>query len=569
MSALSTVTYRHGKQFKRLVLTLITHSIYLQNHANSLVDYIAIQFEYFRIRPVYLQLVIALLVIGSVAAILDPDLNPVLAGILFVLFTLLENTSRCLATRNQPSGHNLKVTLVRYLANGIFFLSLGINTFIQTGSKTYVFVVLFSIFLWAYLILLAAHPAIDIKTSGHTYVKDVVPDKIGLTTSYWWNKHLLFVHRLAHSWLLAAVVLLMCAAELTGPLFLLSPVILILLILYKLRLLACLETDSARALSRSGTTFLFYMVGISILLLLITGLPFTDVIEAIQVVGADAVWLLFVPAVWVIPYAITLKILLHNRITVRDALYTQVSGDAFNSITPLLGLGGEPYKAKHLSNFVSLEDSSRAIVQSRLIHALSGVLFAAIVMLTTVLVVDLSGIPGFAFGLVILTAIMFSVSGMLLWVTMSRVPSRLAGFLLSRFRIIEDFRHDRLSWRILFQATFLKLLGRTGKFLELYVIFRVLDINPGFSDLVLVEAMILASINIFFFVPQGIGVNEAGIVTAITIAGYAAATGVAFGLIRRARMVIYAVFGLAIYLWGRFTQFGKSRYREHIPSTEI
>jgi hypothetical protein len=340
-----------------------------------------------------------------------------------------------------------------------------------------------------------------------------------------------------------------------------SSILVIVIITFKLRLLSLQGSESAQAASRSGTGFLLYMFGFSILLLLITGLPFADVIEAIQVVGPDIMLLLIVPAAWVIPYAMTLKVLLNNRVTFRDALYTQVSGDAFNSITPLLGLGGEPYKAKHLSNFVSLEDSSRAIVQSRLIHALSGVLFAAIVMLITVLVVDLSRIPGFATGMSIVSAIMFTVSLLLIWVTMSRAPTRIARLVLTRFKIIEDFQHARLPWSTLWLAIIYKLTGRSGKFLELYVIFRVLDIVPTFADMMLVEAMIMASISIFFFVPQGLGVNEAGIVTAFTIAGYAAATGIAFGLIRRARMVVYALFGLAIYILGKAVGFGQQRYR--------
>ena len=53
-----------------------------------------------------------------------------------------------------------------------------------------------------------------------------------------------------------------------------------------------------------------------------------------------------------------------------------------------------------------------------------------------------------------------------------------------------------------------------------------MDIIPKFADVILVQGMILASISVFFFIPQGLGVNEAGIVTALNIAGYTAAIGV-------------------------------------------
>jgi hypothetical protein len=260
-----------------------------------------------------------------------------------------------------------------------------------------------------------------------------------------------------------------------------------------------------------------------------------------------------------------LCVLLDNKVLFRDAMYTQLSGDAFNIITPLLGMGGEPYKARHLANFVPLEDSSRAIVQSRLIHALSGVVFTAIILTLTIITVDLSGYPGFALGLTVATVIMVVTSGLLLWVTMSRVPSRFTGLVLSKLKIVEEFRHDQLSWPKFWATMALKMIGRGGTYMELYFIFLVLDIAPKFADVVLVEAMIMVSVSLFFFVPQGLGVNEAGIVTAFNIAGYAAASGVVYGLIRRARMVVYALLGLFIYLLGKFSGYGKTRYRS--PAT--
>lgn len=322
------------------------------------------------------------------------------------------------------------------------------------------------------------------------------------------------------------------------------------------------QSPSADPVARRRlTALLFYVVGFSILLYVVTRLPFADVTEALRIVGPEDAWLIFVPVAWVVPYALTLCVLLDHRVTFRDALYTQISGDAFNSLTPLLGFGGEPYKAAHLANFVPLDDASHAIIQSRVIHALSGVMFTAAVVVAAIFLVDLSAVPGFAAALWLVATSMVAVSILLLWLARSRAPSRLAALILSKLKLVEEFRHDRLSWSRLIAATTYKLIGRAGKFLELYLIFLVLDITPEFADVVLVEAMIMASVSIFFLVPQGLGVNEAGILAAFSIAGYAAATGVAYGLLRRARMIVYALFGLLIYLLGKLTGFGKSRYR--------
>ncbi len=72
----------------------------------------------------------------------------------------------------------------------------------------------------------------------------------------------------------------------------------------------------------------------------------------------------------------------------------------------------------------------------------------------------------------------------------------------------------------------------------------------------------MVSVSLFFFIPQGLGVNEAGIVTAFSIVGYASAAGIAYGLIRRARMIIYSLVGLVVYLLGTLTRFGSKRYRD-------
>jgi len=299
---------------------------------------------------------------------------------------------------------------------------------------------------------------------------------------------------------------------------------------------------------RKAATLFFYVLGISIIVFLVARLPFSDLLEVISTIGIEALWLVVFPMIWVIPYSMTLRVLLENTITFKQALFTQISGDAFNSITPLVGMGGEPYKAKYLSRFVPISESSRAIVQSRLLHALSGVIYTAMVVGACLYFFSFNSIPGLRFGLWCVLISMLIVAMLLVWLTMSRAPSSFSGLILSKFKLIEDITYEKLSWKKLLHGTSYRLLGRCGKFLELYLIFIILDVTPKFTDAVLVEGMIMASVSIFFFIPNGLGVNEAGIATALSITGYSAALGVVFGLMRRARMVIYALIGLGFYL---------------------
>lgn len=508
------------------------------------------------IPAILLQGLTGLLMLAAVLLMMATTWHPVLAGTVFLLGTLLDHAARELARSRGPASdaRSSALAALRYISYGAFFSAAGVRLYTVTGAWTYIYTVTLMVFTWGYLTLLlsrhAREPAgmldpANLLERGRTGTR--VERLIGS------------LRGLAGSDTFPFLVFAVTAAGLAGLLFWGGLVSSICVVAALVVILRRQDSASGRTAFRNAVTFLLYLAGVLIILVLVSRLPFSDVVEALQVVGPDAAWLLLVPVTWVIPDAITLRILLGNRIQLQEALYAQVSGDAFNSITPVIGVGGEPYKAKYLSNFVPLDDSSHAILQSRLIHALSGVLFTAIVLIISLFMVDLSGIPGLSAGLAAVAALMLVVFVLLLWVTMSKVPSRVTGYVLSKFRLIEEFRHYRLAWPTLWLTMAYKMVGRGGKFLELYLIFLVLDIFPHFADVVLVEALLMASVSLFFFIPQGMGVNEAGIVTAFTILGYSAAAGVAYGLLRRARMLAYTLFGLMVYLLVALNDFRKSR----------
>lgn len=300
----------------------------------------------------------------------------------------------------------------------------------------------------------------------------------------------------------------------------------------------------------SRTAVLLYLFGLSIILILVSRLPIEDLIATINAIGPRVVLLALIPVTWLVPDAITLKILLKHKINMKQALYAQLSGDTLNNIIPLVNIGGEPYRIKYLSRYAPLDEAANAILQCRLINALSGVLLTAIVLIASLCLVDLSHVKGLATAMGIIAGCMLLLMGLLLRLVMSRTPSRLVGHLLSRFQLIRELHDHHLSWPVFFSAMKWKMVGRIGKFSELYLIFFILDIIPGFADVILIEAMLMASVSLFFFIPQGMGVNEAGILAAFELLGYATSTGLMYGLLRRARMITYTLLGFCVYLAG-------------------
>jgi hypothetical protein len=113
---------------------------------------------------------------------------------------------------------------------------------------------------------------------------------------------------------------------------------------------------------------------------------------------------------------------------------------------------------------------------------------------------------------------------------------------------VEEYRNDPVPPRMFFQAFFFKFLGRSFNLVEIYLMFMIFGLAPDIFDLTAVAGFISTSATLFFIIPQGLGVNELGISTALDLLGYTAALGITFGLIRRARMIFWALFGVTLHL---------------------
>ena len=61
-------------------------------------------------------------------------------------------------------------------------------------------------------------------------------------------------------------------------------------------------------------------------------------------------------------------------------------------------------------------------------------------------------------------------------------------------------------------------------------------------------ALLSLSSTIFFVIPQGLGVSEGSSSWAFKILGLGGELGLIFGLIRRSRVIFWAILGVAIHL---------------------
>jgi hypothetical protein len=275
-------------------------------------------------------------------------------------------------------------------------------------------------------------------------------------------------------------------------------------------------------------------------------MPLDSIMSSLREVGSG-IWLVFaVTPLWFAMNAVSLGALIKNRVSFVDLMYNQLVGEAINVIVPLAGLAGEPYKAKHLSNWIPLQEASRAIVHNKLIHAFSGPLFTSIVGAIVLWLVPMS--PAMFTSIAIVSTGMAVGAIALILVALSKAPDKLTGFVLTKLKVLGSFRHDRVDPKLFALSCFYKMIGRFMSLIEVVVILHLLDIPLTAGTIFAIEAFISASGVIFLFVPQGIGVNEAGAAGAFALLGLSAPLALTYGLLRRARVVFWAFAGFLLHL---------------------
>jgi len=295
---------------------------------------------------------------------------------------------------------------------------------------------------------------------------------------------------------------------------------------------------------RSSLIFLF--LGLFILACLIYFMDTRIILESFELVGAKIFLVFAIAPLWITCNTLCLSTLLKHQVPFPNLLYNQVTGDAYNVITPFAGLGGEPYKVTHLTNWISIDTASEGILRDRLIHSLSGLMYTGIMTLVVVTFMPLEQKLFYAFTGIGLLLTIFSA--LLSFLILSNVPNKFLGGMLKKLKLLENFHSNPLKRSTFLQALFLKLLGRGLNLLEFITIFFLLGIQPAFLEIVTISAMLALSGTLLFIVPQGIGVNEAGISGAFKLVGRSADLGLSVGLIRRARVLFWAFLGVGLHL---------------------
>ena len=235
-----------------------------------------------------------------------------------------------------------------------------------------------------------------------------------------------------------------------------------------------------------------------------------------------------------------------------------LAGNTLNYLSPG-SVAGEPVRASMLRERLGTSSAIASVAIFKHAHMLSQAFFVASGLFVAVIFFDLPA----AVQWTALTSVVV-LCGLLVLMTWALQKGTFAPIVafLSRFKFLARRleRHQEgalaLDDRIkrfyvdrrphFFAAAGWCLLGWCGGLVETYIVLRLLAPGRGWETACAVESLAMLLNNMFLFVPGRAGTAEGVRTGVFVLLGLPASTGVAYGLVRRARELIWVLPGLAL-----------------------
>lgn len=249
-------------------------------------------------------------------------------------------------------------------------------------------------------------------------------------------------------------------------------------------------------------------------------------------------------------------------LSVRDAFAAVICGDTIGNVTPLGPLVGEPAKAALVRKRIPLAPAVTALAIENVLYTLSAAAMIAAGMIALLARFELpQAIRGIGLIAIAGTVVLFAAALVLLW-RQPALVSRALGFAprlgrhADRVRALEvdiySFvaRHPgRLTGLAAAEIGF-HAFGVAEAYLTLWLIAGV---APSLLTSFLFETANRLLTVVFKFVPLRLGVDEAGTAGFATIIGISAQTGLSLAIVRKIRVLFWAVAGGLVLVREGFT----------------
>jgi len=255
------------------------------------------------------------------------------------------------------------------------------------------------------------------------------------------------------------------------------------------------------------------------------------------------------------------------------------AGFSINFVTPLLNLGGEPYKIATLSRWLGVRRATSFAVLYQLVHSFGMVLTYLVAVLLALVVLPPQ--PGWRLPLAAAFVVLLGVVMVIFWAhrhgglvhlldLLHRLPglqrlARRAEPHREHLRLMDEeitrfYHEDRGRFWL---AVLLEFVGRSILMSEFYLILLSVGVDMGLVRAYTLGTLASLAGNLFFFVPYEIGAKEGSVYALLSLVGVDPALGIYAALASRVRDLVGIGAGLGLIWTTGAPAAGK------VPSTEV
>jgi hypothetical protein len=291
----------------------------------------------------------------------------------------------------------------------------------------------------------------------------------------------------------------------------------------------------------------FVICGVAMLVYVVSRYPLAEIAAACRRLGPLVAIVFVLPLGWQLSGAAAVYVLLARRVEWKKILWARFAADAYNSL--FFSVGGEPFRVRFLSRFVSTDQVVSALLRDRIFDMISGYFVSAAFLFVGLRRYPLAPALSAALYAYASVTLGLGIVGTLLVTT--RLPSRLGAVI---FRVVGGSATApliKLPVRSLLQVVPFYVVSRALGVLEKGILICLLTGRFDVTEAGFVDGVLNAAGAVSFFVPGAIGVFEGTSVYLFTLLGLGGPQGVVFGLVRRARMLLISAAGVALHWLGR------------------
>jgi uncharacterized protein (TIRG00374 family) len=253
-----------------------------------------------------------------------------------------------------------------------------------------------------------------------------------------------------------------------------------------------------------------------------------------------------------------------------------LAGDTFNYLIPSANFAGEPLKAHLLRNdmgvghaltSITIHKHAELVAQWFFLFLGLAVCLSSFELPVSVQLIAITVVAGLGGSLLLLTRVLKrGTYGSIIqkFAKLKLFSNRLSQYQSQAYKLdsrIQAFYQQKR--RMFVVAVGWCFLGWCGGLLETYLIIRLLAPESGWTAAISIEVLAMILNNLIFFIPGRIGSAEGVRVGVFLLFGLPAAQGIAYGLVRRGREVLWLIPGFLVLLAKQASKMGQSELPHH------